>query len=83
MRTTDEKHSAKFEKLLKGKKIDSCRYVTREEADARGWFSRPLTIFFTDGSYMMLQSDDEGNDGGAALYEHAPDQDKYDIIYTL
>ena len=34
MKTKDEAHSAKFTKLLKGKKIDSCRYMTREEADA-------------------------------------------------
>ena len=31
MRTKDEAHSSKFNKLLKGKKIDSCRshYVTK------------------------------------------------------
>ena len=33
MKTKDETHSAKFDKLLRGKKIDSCRYMTREEAD--------------------------------------------------
>jgi len=65
MRTTDEKHGLKFEKILKGKKVDSCRYMTREEADDFGWYKRPLVIFFTDGTYLMLQSDDEGNDGGA------------------
>jgi hypothetical protein len=37
MRTTDEKHGLKFEKILKGKKVDSCRYMTREEADDFGW----------------------------------------------
>ena len=36
MRTKDEEHSARFEKILKGKKIDSCRYMTREEADLGG-----------------------------------------------
>jgi len=66
MRTKDETHSAKFDKLLKGKKIDSCRYMTREEAD-----------------YIILQSDDEGNDGGAALYEDIPSKENYNIIYTI
>jgi hypothetical protein len=83
MRTRDEEHSAKFEKLLRGKRVDSCRYMTREEADQFGWYSRPLIIVFSDESYIILQSDDEGNDGGAALYEHAPDKDKHDIIYTI
>ena len=36
MRTKDETHSAKFDKLLRGKKINSCRYMTREEADQFG-----------------------------------------------
>ena len=38
---------------------------------------------FTDESYIILQSDDEGNDGGAALYEDIPGKDNYNIIYTI
>ena len=83
MRTKDEEHSSKFERMLKGKKVDSCRYMTKVEADKMGWYKRPLIIIFSDESYLMLQSDDEGNDGGAAMYEHAPGKDEYDIIYTL
>ena len=83
MQTKDEAHSKKFDKLLKGKKIDSCRYMNREEADQFGWYKRPLIIFFTDGSYLMLQCDDEGNDGGAGLFEYPSKQNKYEIIYTL
>ena len=37
MRTTDEMHGNRFEKILKGKKVDSCRYLTQEEADDMGW----------------------------------------------
>jgi len=83
MQTKDEAHSLKFNKLLKGKKIDSCRYMTREEADQFGWYSRPLIIGFTDKSYIILQQDAEGNDGGAALYEEIQNKDNYQIIYTL
>jgi len=83
MRTRDEEHSAIFDKLLSGKKIDSCRYMTREEADNFGWYKRPLVMVLNDGSYIILQSDDEGNDGGAAIYEHAPSEDKHSIIYTI
>ena len=83
MRTTDEQHSAKMSKMLKGRKIDSCRYMTIEEADDMGWYKRPLVIFFTDGSYLMLQQDDEGNDGGAGYFEHPPKENKYNIIYTI
>jgi hypothetical protein len=52
-------------KKLVGKRIQSVRYMTSEEAQANYWHSRPIVIFFEDGSYMIPQSDDEGNDGGA------------------
>jgi hypothetical protein len=29
------------------------------------WESRPLAIFFTDGSFIFPSMDDEGNDGGS------------------
>jgi hypothetical protein len=80
MRTKDETHSAKFDKLLRDKKIDSCRYMTREEADAFGWYKRPLAIMFSDGTYLVLQSDDEGNDGGAAFIGGGKDEH---TIYTI
>ncbi len=83
MRTKDEEHSARFEKILKGKKIDSCRYMTREEADDFGWYKRPLIMMFTDGTYLLLQSDDEGNDGGAAYVGGDEDEKRNQTIYTI
>ena len=83
MRTRDDTHSARFDKLLRGKKINSCRYMTREEADQFGWYKRPLIIVFSDESYIILQSDDEGNDGGAAMYEDVPGKENHTTIYTI
>jgi hypothetical protein len=80
MRTTDEKHSNRFEKILKGKKVDSCRYLTRAEADDMGWYKRPLAIMFEDETYLVLQSDDEGNDGGSAYIGGGNEEH---IIYTI
>ena len=54
-----------FNACLKGKVIKNVRYMTETEAHNFGWFSRPLVIFFTDGTYMYASADDEGNDGGA------------------
>ena len=51
--------------FLKGKVVKKVRYMTKSEADATGWFSRPLIIEFSDGTYVMPMADDEGNDGGA------------------
>jgi len=51
-------------KNLIGKTIKSVRYMTKAEAKAMYWESRPLAIFFTDGSFIFPSMDDEGNDGG-------------------
>ena len=53
------------DKLLKGKTIKECRYLTKKEAEANGWYKRPVVMFFTDGTYMFPMADDEGNDGGS------------------
>ena len=60
-----ENHWNEFaKKQLLGKTIASVRYMTQKEATNMGWYSRPLAIFFTDGSFIFPSMDDEGNDGG-------------------
>lgn len=60
-----EKHWSDFAKTnLVGKTIKAVRYMSKVEADNMGWTSRPLAIFFTDGSFIFPSMDDEGNDGG-------------------
>jgi len=36
-----------------------------------GWYSRAPVIVFTDGSWIIASSDDEGNEAGA-LFTSAP-----------
>ena len=68
-------------KLLVGKTIKHIRYLNDEEMEALMWHSRPIVIVFTDGSLLIPQSDDEGNDGGAMLYQ---DKDgNHDVIPVL
>jgi hypothetical protein len=52
-------------KVLIGKTVKSVRYMTDEEMEKFGWYSKPLVIQFTDGTYLYSSADDEGNDGGA------------------
>ena len=73
------KHSRKFQDILIGKTIRFVRYLTEEEAENMGWDSRPLVIYFEDGGFIIPQSDDEGNDGGALYLSGKEDH----IIYTL
>jgi hypothetical protein len=65
---TDQQYAQNFT-FLTGKTIASVRYMTEQECKRLMWHSRPLLIRFTDGSYIIPQMDDEGNDGGAMYYE--------------
>lgn len=63
--TEVEKRWLKTATILKGRKIVGVRYLTEEERDDLGWFSRPVVIFLDNGEYIFPMSDDEGNDAGA------------------
>ena len=82
---SDMKHEKKFIDLLVGRTIAKVQYLTQKEADDMGWDSRPLVIWFTDGSHIVPQSDDEGNNGGAMFYAYPKDGYNFQstIIYTL
>jgi hypothetical protein len=69
----------KFNKYLKGKTIERVSFLGDEDMDDMGWSSRPVVITFTDGSIIIPQSDDEGNDGGSIFYQDISNQD---IIHT-
>ena len=66
---------------LVGKQIESVDYMTPQETGFMGWNQCPIKIRFTDGSYIIPQSDDEGNEGGALLIYEAPA--KWDVIGTI
>tara|TARA_B110000858_G_C17523206_1_gene345775 strand:- start:53 stop:298 length:246 start_codon:yes stop_codon:yes gene_type:complete len=63
--TVEQRWTKTNEKQLVGKTIKSVRYMTEDEARETMWYNRPVVIAFTDGTYIIPQSDDEGNDGGA------------------
>jgi hypothetical protein len=52
--------------------------MTKQEAKAMYWESRPLAIFFTDGSLIFPSMDDEGNDGGTLFGKTS---DREDIAF--
>ena len=53
-------------KILLGKKIVAIHWMDKEEADeVYGWYKRPIKLEFDDGTLIVPQQDDEGNDGGA------------------
>jgi len=50
---------------LVGRKIVNARYMSQEEADNMGWYSRPIVFELDNGSFFFPSRDDEGNGAGA------------------
>ena len=78
------KEKAKWAKQfnhLVGLKIVGVRYLTEEETEASGWYSSPIVIELSDGSALIPQSDDEGNDGGALWIANS--KGKQDLIPVI
>lgn len=57
-------------KLFKGKVVSHIRYTNEKEMEELGWYSAAPMIVFTDGSWFLASSDDEGNDSGALWTSH-------------
>mgnify|MGYP003658653061 FL=1 len=75
---------AKAKAALEGKTIQVVRYMTNREAENSGWQQRPIVIFCEDGSFIVPQSDAEGNDGGALwLYEALKNDDDPNSIVPV
>lgn len=75
-----DKHLKKFGSYLNGKTIQKVAWLSDANMVRSMWYKRPIVIHFTDGSFLIPQSDDEGNDGGAMYYQ---DKKQSDVIYTL
>jgi hypothetical protein len=63
-----EKWDKVSQDVLKGRTIVDVRYLTDEEMEDMGWYSRPVCFFLDNGVSCILSSDDEGNDGGVLFY---------------
>ena len=55
--------------LLKGLAVKLVRYMSKEEAEDLGWYSRSIVLEMHDGTLLYCSADDEGNDAGALFYQ--------------
>jgi hypothetical protein len=60
--------TSEAKKVLLKRTIVDVRYLTDEEMEDMGWYSRPLALFLDNGEHLIISADDEGNDGGAIFY---------------
>lgn len=74
-----DKHLKQFNKYLKGKTIKEVTWLGDKDMKNLMWYKRPVVIKFTDGTILIPQSDDEGNDGGSMYYQ---DEKTSDVIYV-
>lgn len=75
----DRRHANEFASLV-AKRITSVRYMTEKERENFGWYKRAIVITLSDGSILVPQMDDEGNDGGAIMYIKP---NRTETIYTI
>ena len=64
-KTIEQYWTDKTAKHLLRKKIIKVEYLPEEIMKEWDWYKRPITIHLDDGTILVAQMDDEGNDGGA------------------
>lgn len=67
-------------RVLKGRTIVDVFYMSAAEADELGWQGRALVLTLDDGSQLIPQADDEGNDAGAMTWANAQ---RYELLPVL
>ena len=67
------------EGVLLNKKIVKVEYLTEKECETNMWYKRPICFKLDDGTWVIAQMDDEGNDGGVLWYTKG-NTDKGDVI---
>ena len=80
MKNLTERWNKQAKKVLLGRKIVQVKYVDSEEAKSYMWYSRPISFTLDDGTRLMVQQDDEGNDGGALWYGNKDGQDLLPVL---
>ena len=48
-----------------GQRIVRMHYMSKKNAEELVWYKRPLMLMLENGTWIIPQQDDEGNDGGA------------------
>ena len=78
----EEYWTKKAEKVLLGKIIVKVEYLSKETVDDWGWYKRPIMFTLNDGTTVIAQMDDEGNDGGV-LVSTNPSDHQDDLVMPV
>ena len=80
MKNLTERWNKQAKKVLLGRKIVQVKYVDSEEAKSYMWYKRPISFTLDNGTRLMVQQDDEGNDGGALWYGNKEGEDLLPVL---
>ena len=80
MKNLTERWNKQAKKVLLGRKIVQVKYVESEEAKSYMWYKRPISFTLDNGTRLMVQQDDEGNDGGALWYGNKDGEDLLPVL---
>ena len=64
----ESKWVEKAEKVLLNKKIVKIEWISENEMKELGWHNASIILTLDDGTEIMPQMDDEGNNAGALLW---------------
>ena len=80
MKNLSDRWNKQAKKVLLGRKIVQVKYIDTEEAKSYMWNNRPVSFMLDDGTRLMVQMDDEGNDGGALWYGNKDGEDLLPVL---
>ena len=80
MKNLTKRWNKQAKKVLLGRKIVQVKYVDSEEAKSYMWYKRPISFTLDNGTRLMVQQDDEGNDGGALWYGNKDGEDLLPVL---
>ena len=55
----------KVKEYFADRELSSDEYMSEEEMKETMWNNRPICLLLDDGTWIIPQRDDEGNDGGS------------------
>lgn len=80
------RYRTRFTHLI-GRKIVNVRHLNPKECENFGWYKSPLAMWLDDGTCLIPQTDDEGNDGGAMMHldlnHWREDYIEEDVLFTI
>ena len=82
MATLNKDWTTHAERALLNKRIIKVEYMSTKEAKDYDWYKRPITFILDDGTRVIAQMDDEGNDGGVLWFGNKNEESLMPVLHV-